>query len=317
VALSENEATRLQIGWVIWVQEWAETRHLYFREGLPGRAVASRLGWRGTRWPRAVRSESPPTYSRAPAGSVFDTVEPAVRRLLAGFPAMPATVLAERVGWTGSPSWFRKRVALLRPEYASKDPADRLSHRPGDQAQCDLWFPPVKVAVGGGQFACPPVLAMVASFSRFLTALMLPSRRTPDLLAGIWRPLAAQLIAVPRRLVWDNEAGIGRSGRLADGVAGFTGMLATRIVQLKPYDPESKGIVERANGYLETSFLPGQFLASPADFNDQLAGWLPVANQHAVRAVGGRPAEALPSVRLFVIWMLGGRTVRRRRFSAP
>src|SRR5215218_2249620 len=73
----------------------------------------------------------------------------------------------------------------------------------------------------------------------------------PDLLAGIWSLLAEQLRAVPRRLIWDNEAGIGRGGRLADGVAGFSGTLATKIVQLKPFDPESKGIVERANGYLE------------------------------------------------------------------
>ena len=42
---------------------------------------------------------------------------------------------------------------------------------------------------------------------------------------------AEQLGAVPRRLLWDNEAGIGRRGRLAEGVAGFTGTLATRLVQ--------------------------------------------------------------------------------------
>jgi hypothetical protein len=43
---------------------------------------------------------------------------------------------------------------------------------------------------------------------------------------------------------------------VAAGVPAFTGTLATRIV-LRPYDPESKGVVERADGYLETSFLPG------------------------------------------------------------
>jgi transposase len=274
---------------VIRVQEWAEIRHLHFAEGLSARAIAVKLGVARDTVARALRSESPPRYARPPSGSAFDGVEPRVRGLLTEFPSMPATVLAERVGWTGSASWFRKQVALLRPQYAPKDPADRLSYRPGDQAQCDLWFPPVKVPVGGGQVASPPVLVMVASFSRFLTARMLPSRTTPDLLAGIWQVVARQLSAVPRRLVWDNEAGIGRGGRLADGVASFTGTLATRIVQLKPYDPESKGIVERANGYLETSFLPGRRFASPADFNAQLAGWLPVVNQRTVRAVGGRP----------------------------
>jgi hypothetical protein len=190
--------------------------------------------------------ESPPRYCRAPAVSAFDAVEAGVRVLLERFPSMPATVLAERVGWTGSASWFRKRVGLLRPEYAPKDPADRLSYQPGNQAQCDLWFPPAKIPVGGDQTCSAPVLVVVASFSRCITARMVPSRTTPDLLAGIWSLLAEQLGAVPRRLVWDNEAGIGRGGRLADGVAGFSGTLATKIVQLKPFDPESKGIVERA-----------------------------------------------------------------------
>jgi hypothetical protein len=103
--------------------------------------------------------------------------------------------------------------------------------------------------------------------------------------------LLQRLSAVPRRLVWDNEAGIGRGDHLAEGVAGFTGTLATKIVQLKPFDPESKGIVERVNGYLETSFLPGRRFGSPADFNRQLVEWLAIANGRPVRALGGRPAE--------------------------
>jgi transposase len=196
-----------RLGGVIRVQEWAEIRHLHFAEGMSARAIAVKLGVARDTVARALRAESPPRYARQPSGSAFDAVEARVRRLLTEFPSMPATVLAERVGWTGSASWFRKRVAVLRPQYAPKDPADRLTYRPGDQAQCDLWFPPVKVPVGGGQVASPPVLVMVASFSRFLTAWMLPSRTTPDLLAGIWQVVARQLTAVPRRLVWDNEAG--------------------------------------------------------------------------------------------------------------
>jgi hypothetical protein len=109
--------------------------------------------------------------------------------------------------------------------------------------------------------------------------------------------LLAEVGGVPRRLVWDNEAGIGRRGHLAQGVAGFAGTLATRIVQLKPFDPESKGIVERANRYLETSFLPGRSFTGPADFNTQLAAWLPLANSRQVRRTGTTPAALLAADR--------------------
>lgn len=48
------------------------------------------------------------------------------------------SVLAERVGWTGSISWFRERVRAIRPEYLPADPVDRLEYLPGRAIQCDL-----------------------------------------------------------------------------------------------------------------------------------------------------------------------------------
>jgi transposase len=282
---------------VIILQDWAEIRHLHGSEGMSVRAIAKRLGMSREAVARAIASQSPPTYSRRPVVSAFDAFEPRVRALLVEFPEMPATVLAERVSWVGSPSWFRKRVALLRPELRPKDPVDRLSYSAGDQVQCDLWFPPVKIEITAGKLASPPVLVMVASFSRTICAIMIPTRTTPDLLAGMWSLLSGQLGAIPKRLIWDNEAGIGRRNHLAEGVTGFVGTLGTRIVQLKPFDPESKGIVERANQYLETSFLPGRAFTSPADFNAQLAGWLPTANARTVRRLGARPAELVATDR--------------------
>jgi hypothetical protein len=222
---------------VISLETWAEIRYLYGSEGLSQRAIARRLGISRDTVARAIASGSPPKYVRVSGPSAFDPFEPRVRELLTQFPTMPTSVIAERVGWAGSQSWFRKKVALLRPEYAPKDPADRLSYRPGDQAQCDLWFPPARVALGGGQVEAPPVLVMVSSFSRFITAVMIPSRQTPDLVAGMWVLLAGQLGAVPRRLLWDNETGVGRRGRLVAAVVAFTGALATKVVQLPPYDP--------------------------------------------------------------------------------
>ncbi len=271
---------------------WAEIRYLHASEGLSGRAIAKRLGVARKTVAKALASDGPPVYkARPPVESAWARVEPAVRVLLSEFPDMPATVLAERVGWDGSITWFRENVAEARRRVRRVDPADRLVHRPGEQVQCDLWFPPVDVGLDSRLRGRTPVLVMVAAHSRRIEAVMIPSRRTGDLLAGMWL-LLQRFGGVPKRLLWDNEAGIGRRGRLADGVSGFCGTLGTKLVQAKPYDPETKGIVERSNQYLETSFLPGRRFTNPQDFNTQLKGWLDeVGNQRQVRALGARPAE--------------------------
>ncbi|MCE5289252.1 MAG: IS21 family transposase [Nocardiaceae bacterium] len=278
---------------MISMEDWALIRHLHASAKLSQRSIASQLGISRDTVAKALASESPPKYQRPPVESAMSQAEPKIRVLLAQFPTMPATVIGERIGWTGSASWLRERIAQLRPEYAPADPADRLEHLPGRAVQCDLWFPPVQIPLGFGQTGCPPVLVMVAAFSRFITAMMLPSKVTMDLVAGMWQLLSNSLGAVPHELWWDNESGIGRRGRLTDPVTAFCGTLATKMVQLKPYDPESKGIVERANQFLETSFVPGRSFASPADFNCQLADWLPVANQRTVRRINGRPVDLI------------------------
>src|SRR6185312_12042473 len=152
-----------------------------------------------------------------------------------------ATVLAERVGWTGSIRWFRDNVKRLHPEHLPVDPADRLTWSPGDAAQCDLWFPPRRIPLEGGTLRLLPVLVITAAYSRFMAGRMIPTRKTEDLLLGSWE-LIRELGRVPRRLIWDNEPGIGRGQRHAEGVAAFMGTLAARLVLLRPRDPESKGI---------------------------------------------------------------------------
>ncbi len=102
--------------------------------------------------------------------------------------------------------------------------------------------------------------------------------------------------SVPRRLIWDNESGIGRR-TLTEPAAVFAGTLATRIVLLPPRDPESKGVVERRNGFFETSFMPGRHFESPTDFNDQFSTWLTSANSRVVRTIKDRPVDLLAADR--------------------
>jgi hypothetical protein len=55
---------------------------------------------------KAVNSEGAPRYRRAARPTSFIPFESWVGELLAATPDMPTTVLAERVGWTGSIRWF-------------------------------------------------------------------------------------------------------------------------------------------------------------------------------------------------------------------
>jgi transposase len=284
---------------VLSVEDWAEIRRLVRAEGMPVKAVARVMGVSKNTVKRALAADGPPRYERPRRGSIVDPVEPRIRELLAAWPTMPATVIAERVGWTRSLTVLKDRVRELRPAYLPPDPASRTAYRAGEVAQCDLWFPAITLPVGFGQVRTAtrlPVLVMVTGYARWLAARLIPSRVAEDLFAGWWQLLAG-LGGVPRVLVWDGEGAVGQRRRrqtvLTEQAHGFRGVLGAKILICNPADPEAKGLVERANGYLETSFLPGRAFASPADFNAQLADWLVVVNQRRRRVLGCAPADRI------------------------
>lgn len=146
------------------------------------------------------------------------------------------------VGWHGSASWLRQKIAALRTEYA---PKTRLTgslpaRGPG----------PVRpvVPAGGGAAGSPAVWVAAAAGDG---GLALEVHHRPDAPVPAYRGPAGRTAGRGAA-----AAGLGQRGRhrqrraLAEGVAAFTGVLPARIVQLRPYDPEYKGIVERANGDL-------------------------------------------------------------------
>jgi transposase len=277
---------------VLTVENWAEIRRLHRAEGVPIKEIARRLGVARNTVRAALISDRAPRYERIARGSVADAFEPRIRILLGEWPRMPAPVIADRIGWPYSLSPLKKRLAQIRPEYVGIDPVDRTVYEPGQIAQCDLWFPQPRIPVAAGQDRVLPVLVMTLGFSRFMTATMIPTRQAGDILSGMWL-LICGIGRVTKTLVWDRESAIGGTGHVSAPAAAFAGTLATRIRLAPPRDPEYKGMVERANGYLETSFLPGRSFGSPTDFNAQLGDWLVRANTRTVRSIQGRPVDLL------------------------
>ena len=163
---------------------------------------------------------------------------------------MPATVIAERIGWTRSMTVLKDRVRELRPLYLPADPCQRTEYRPGELAQWDLWFPPAKIPLGHAQEATLPVIVGVSGYSRWIIARMIPSREAHDILLGHLACLL-DLGGVPRaasmttRRRWCHRHG--GKATLTAPFQRFRGTLGMSVIVCKPGDPEAKGLVERAN----------------------------------------------------------------------
>ena len=97
------------------MEDWAEIRRLHRAERLPIKMIARVLGVSRNTVRTAIASDAAPKYERTPAGSIVDVVEPRIRELLKAYPTMPATVIAERIGWTRSIRVLSGRVAVVPP----------------------------------------------------------------------------------------------------------------------------------------------------------------------------------------------------------
>ncbi len=308
------------------VEDWAEIRRLHAAEGMPIKAIARLLGISRNTVKAKLGADVPPRYERAPGGSVVDEVEPRIRELLRGCPTMPASVIGERIGWTRGMTVLTARVRELRPVYLPPDPSSRTAYVAGEIAQNDFWFPDITLPVGFEQTRTAkqlPVLTMVSAYSRMLFARLIPARTAQDLYAGWWAHLS-RLGAVPRVLVWDGEGAVGEyaggRNKLTGECQEFRGTLGTKVLVLRPREPEAKGIIERAHDYLERAFLPGRSFTGPGDFNAQLQAWLDVVNQRRRRALGCAPVERVAADRAAMVplppvapatgWRISGRLPR-------
>ena len=103
--------------------------------------------------------------------------------------------------------------------FASHRCGNGTGYLAGETAQCGVWFPPIEIPVGFGQTRSAselPVLIMVTGYSRWLSALLIPSRHSEDLFDGWWS-LIDELGAVPHTFTWHSERAIGWSETVSRG----------------------------------------------------------------------------------------------------
>src|SRR5262249_62382474 len=110
---------------------------------MPIKAIARVMGVSRNTVRAAIASDRPPKYERPRKGSIVDAAEPRIRELLRAYPSMPATVIAERIGWDRSVRVLRDRVAELRPAYLPPGPASRTACAAAGAAPRAPWLPTV------------------------------------------------------------------------------------------------------------------------------------------------------------------------------
>lgn len=290
------------------VHDWAEVHRLFERERLSKSAIAKRLGMSRPTVIRLLGLDEPPRYQRVSAGSKLDAYKHAIAAMLDADPQVPATVILEqlrRAGYAGGITILKEQVAAVRPAFLTARSYQRTTYLPGELAHGDWWEPATQIPVGNG--ATRKAYGWVTTLPHCAAHAVVYSlsKTMADLLHAVVGCLQ-RLGGVPEAMVVDNDAsivadGVGKRAVLHPEVAALCGQLGMRLVVLEPGKPESKGQVERTNGYLETSFLPLRGFHDLGDLQAQSDAWAEqVAWRRHHRRVGGRVADALAAERRFL-----------------
>ena len=280
------------------VEQWAEIRRLYHDKRLSIKEIARRTGRDRNTIRKALRSERPPRYSRPARPSKLDPFKEEIHRLLGAEPRLPGKRIRELIaglGYEGGKTILDDYLREVRPLFLPRPRTfQRTSYRPGALCQFDLWEPSREIPVGAGQTRRGYVVVGCLPYSRAGAGTLVFSKEAPDLLYGIGACLQ-KLGALPETLVWDREGALhAGGGHPTEPFAAFSGQLRVGWRFLEPKDPQAKGVVERLQGYVETSFEPGRSFVGELDFQEQLDRWFRErANVRFHRTLRCRPLDRL------------------------
>jgi transposase len=276
--------------------------HRLLRENVPIAEIARRLGRsRQTiyNWKNAKQGNE----EKRRRASKLDSFMAYVESRLEAYDLPATTLLRELValGYSGGITILREVVARLKQRHVQRV-VDRFETEPGRQAQVD--WASCGTILHHGQRRRLSLLVVVLGYSRTIWARFVISERQPVLMALLEQAFR-ELGGVPRELVFDNLKQVVAAVRSADRpavvqrtFAAFAEHWGFEVVPCPPYWPRAKGKVERAVGYLKTSFLEGRQFDTLEGLNAQLATWLAeVANVRTHGTTGQRPVDRLEADR--------------------
>jgi transposase len=259
-------------------EQRTEIRRLFYAEHHTINAIAASLGVHRETVARAIDKEAFVTRSAVVRRRGIDTYLPLVREIYERIPMVRATRLLQMLedrGFKGKVGQVRRALRELRSQ-RRREAYLRLSAFPGDQAQCD-WAHFGTLAVERAVRKLS-LFVMVLSYSRQIYAVFTFDQTLESFLRGHVLAFAA-FGGVPRTILYDNLKACvieryGKAIRFNPAIVELSSHYHFRAEPCNVARGNEKGRVERAIGYVRTSFFPGRTFRDLADANRQLSTWL-------------------------------------------
>jgi len=264
-------------------------------KGLSRRQIASSLGIDpGTvnDWARKGRYEA---RKPAPRASKLDGYRARIAALLEQHPYSVQQLFSrlKQEGYAGAYSILRDHVAKVRPK--RMEAYLKVNYAPGECAQID-WGSYGSVRVGGTRRALS-FFALVLCHSRYLY-LEFTLGQSMEWFLGCQQRAFLKMGAVPRVMIVDNC----KTAVLSHPVGGpvvynphyldFARHYGFEVRACGPRHPQSKGIVEKAVGYIKSNLLNGLQIGDFASLEPQARLWLDqVANVRTHSETKRRPVD--------------------------
>jgi transposase len=255
----------------------AQVLRYYHAEKWTAGTIARQLHVHHSVVRRVLARAGLPRTGVTPRPSRIDPYLPLIRQTLEKFPTLAASrlfAMAYERGYRGSPDHFRHLIALHRP----RRPAEaylRLRSLPGEQAQVD-WGHFGHLQIGRAR---RPLMAfvMVLSHSRQIFLRFFLDARMESFLRGHAGAFTAWG-GVPRVLLYDNlkSAVLERRGdaiRFHPDMLAFAGQYRFEPRPVAVARGNEKGRVERAIGYVRSSFFAARSFTDLDDLNAQADAW--------------------------------------------
>ena len=254
-----------------------EILRLHHAEKWPVGTIARQFGLHHSTVRRVIDADGKPSEAKKRA-SKADPYLPFMQEMLEKYPRLTASRLYHMVrerGYDGKPSQFRAIVAKIRPA-RTREAYLRLRTLAGDQGQVD-WGHFGRLEVGR---ATRPLVAfvMVLSYSRAIFLRFFLSQSLGPFLRAHEMAFDHFSDRLPRVILYDNLKSVvlERAGRAIRFNQHFLSFYSYYRFEPRPVAVargNEKGRVERAIGYVRTSFFQARRYADLDDLNHQAEEW--------------------------------------------